>query len=255
MRAALLLLLAIAAHGQGLGPSRSTAASVIVSANNNGQASTSTWGNCGTTLCAGGAGNTTGISQTTGNASPSVSGASMGLLATFPASGNNVLYYWKPGPTCDTCTWIRYDLYAYVPAGVANYEFDSFIFNKSNGNWNAMFGKQCNTVTGFWQYANAVSGWTNSAIVCSLSTSTWHHMIFSDFYSPSDTSCSGGVPCLHFGSLTIDGVTSSWGGVTLPITTLDPTFASIIGCQAQMDSSAAGSLTEYVDNVSCWVGK
>jgi hypothetical protein len=250
----LLLLLAVAAHGQGLGPSRTPAAAVIMSASNNGQLSVTNWGTCGSTACAGGAGNTTGITQTAGIASPSVSGSSMALVATFPASGNNVLYYWKPA-ACDTCTWIKFDTWVYVPAGVANYEFDSFIFNKTNGNWDAMFGKQCNTTSGFWQHANQVSGWTNGPIACSLSTSTWHHLIFSDHYNPADTSCAGSVPCQHYDSITIDGVTSSWGGATDPATVLDATWSGIYGCQAQMDSSSASTATEYVDNMSCWVGR
>lgn len=227
--------------------------STVVNASNNGQASTSNWGNCVSTACAGGAGNTTSVTQTTGIVSPSVSGSAMALSATFPATGNNVLYYWKPA-ACDTCTWIKFDTYIYLPTGVANYEFDSFIFNKTNGNWDAMFGKQCNTTTGFWQYANQTSSWTNGPIACSLTTATWHHLIFSDFYNPADTSCSGSAPCLHFGTITIDGVTSSWGGVTSPATVLNNTFSAIDGCQFQMDSSAASTAIEYVDNVTCWVG-
>lgn len=234
---------------------RSGNSSSIVSASNNGQSSTSNWGNCVSTPCAGGAGNTTGVTQTTGIASPSISGSSMALTATFPAVGNNVLFYWKPvvSSSTDISTWVRFETYAYLPTGVANYEFDSFIFNKTNGNWDAMFGKQCNTTTGFWQYANQSSSWTNSSIPCSLTTGTWHHFIFSDYYNPADTSCAGSTPCLHFGTITIDGSTSSWG-VTLPATTLDPSFVSTYGCQFQMDSSGAGTVTEYIDNVSCWVG-
>jgi hypothetical protein len=236
---------------QGQMPVATLSGSNVVVSASNGQSSTTNWGHCGITVCAGGAGNTTGINQTTGNVSPSVSGSSMGLVATFPASGNNVLYYWKPG-VCDTCGTITFDSWVYLPSSVANYEFDSFIYDFTD-NVDAMFGKQCNTTTGFWQYANQTSGWTNSSIVCSLSTATWHHLIFKDYWLHGDTSC-GGSPCLHFGTLTQDGVVSNWG-VTLTTTTLPGGFTSATGCQYQLDSSASATVTEYVDKVNCWVAK
>jgi hypothetical protein len=174
----------------------------------------------------------------------------MALAFTSPASGNNALFDWKPGTTCDTCTWVRFETYVYLPANVANYEFDSFIITPTV---DGMFGKQCNTVTGFWQYANQTSGWTNGPIACSLSTGVWHHLIFSDSWNPADTSCSS-FPTERFGSITIDGVTSSWGGATICATAIPVGWTHIYGCQFQMDSSAIADLTEYIDNVSCWVG-
>jgi hypothetical protein len=175
----------------------------------------------------------------------------MALEATFPASGNNVLYYWKPG-TCDTCTWIRFETDVYVPAGIANYEFDSFIITPT---MDGMFGKQCNTVSGYWQYANQTSSWTDGPIPCVLSTGVWHHIIFSDSWDPADTSCGAGFPVLRFGSITIDGVTHSWAGTNMCATAIPGGWTHIYGCQFQTDSSASGTRIEYVDNVSCWVGK
>jgi hypothetical protein len=248
--AILILLLCGCAYGQ-MAPVVASGNNVIVAATG-GQLSTSNWGNCGSTACAGGAGNTSGISQTTGNALPSVSGASMALIATFPATGNNVLFFWKPA-SCDVCETATHDSWVYVPTGVANYEFDQFIYDQAD-NVDAMFGHQCNTTTGFWQYANQTSGWTNGPIACSLSTATWHHLIFSDYWRHGDTAC-GGSPCLHFGSIQIDGVTNSWGGITLTTTALPGGFTRAIGCQYQMDSSAASTATEYVDLVNCWMGR
>jgi hypothetical protein len=175
----------------------------------------------------------------------------MALAATFPASGNNVLFHWQPGTTCDTCTWVRFETDVYVPASVANYEFDSFIVTPT---MDGMFGKQCNTTSHFWQYANQTSAWTNGPIACSLSTGVWHHLIFSDSWDPADTSC-GGFPTLRFGSITIDGVTHSWAGTTICGTAIPSGWTHTFGCQFQMDSSAAASVTEYVDNVNCWGGK
>jgi len=243
------------AIAQSLGPARrNMKAATIVTASSNGQSSTTNWGSCGSAACAGGAGNSASLAQATGISSPSLSGSAMNLSFSSPASGNNALYYWKPG-VCDTCTWVKFEFDVWPSANTANYEFDSFIFNKTNGNWDAMFGKQCNTTTGHWQYANQSSAWTDTAIACSFTPGTHYHLIFSDFYTPSDTSCTGGVPCLHFGSITINGTTTSWGGVTMPATTLDPTWSSVFGCQFQMDSSSAATITETVDNVSCTVGK
>ncbi len=248
--ASILLLFSVGCSAQGLGPSRTSGnAATIVNMTGNGQASVTNWGNCVTAACAGGAGNGTTPTQTTGITTPSVSGASMALAFTSPASGNNVLFYWKPG-TADTSTWIRFETDVYLPTGVANYEFDSFIITSTV---DGMFGKQCNTVSGFWQYANQTSAWANGPIPCSLSTGVWHHLIFVDSWNPADTSC-GGLPALHFGTITIDGVTSSWGNPSICATAIPSGWTHIYGCQFQMDSSSAGTLTEYVDNVSCWTG-
>ena len=238
---------------QGLGPGKSSGnAAVIVSSYDNGQSSTTNWGCDGSTAKAGGAGNTYGITQTPGISSPSVSGASMALTATFPASGNNVLCWWKPG-TADTGTWIRFATDVYLPSGLANNEFDPFIITPT---LDAMFGTQCNRTSGYWQYANQTSMWYDGPIPCpgTLTTGVWHHLIFSDYWDPTDTSC-GGFPTLHYGSITIDGVTSSWGGTTICATAIPSGWTHVYGCQFQMDSSTAATLTEYVDNVSCWVGK
>jgi hypothetical protein len=246
----LVLLLLLGGCAQSLGPAKPTGTSaVVVSEANNGQASATNWGSCGSTACAGGAGNSTSLTQAPGIASPSVSGASMSLAFTSPASGNNALFYWKPA-TCDTCTWVRFETEVYVPSGVANYEFDSFIVTPT---LDGMFGKQCNTVSGYWQYANQTSAWTNGPIPCVLSTGAWHHLIFSDSWDPSDTSCSS-FPTLRFGSITIDGVVNSWAGTTICATAIPGGWTHTFGCQFQMDSSSAATLTEYVDDVNCWGG-
>lgn len=245
----LCLLCLPSCSSQYSGYTRPRSSATVLDAANNGQSSLTNWGNCGTTACAGGAGNSTSLTQTTGVVSPSVSGSSMALSFVSPASGNNALYYWKPG-TCDTCTWVRFETYAYVPAGVANYEFDSFIVTPT---LDGMFGKQCNTVTGFWQYANQTSSWTNGPIPCVLSTGVWHHIIFSDSWNPADVTC-GGFPTERFGTITIDEVTSSWAGTTICATAIPIGWSHIFGCQFQMDSSSAATLTEYIDETNCWVG-
>lgn len=177
----------------------------------------------------------------------------MKLSFFSPASGNNALFWDKPS-SCDSCTWIRFETDVYVPSGVANYEFDSFIVDQTDGR-DFMWGKQCNTVSGYWQYANQNSSWTNGPIACSLSPNAWHHLIFDDYYVKGDTSCAGGVACDHWGSITVDGITQLWGGVTMPSDPLPTGWTRTYGCQYQMDSSSAGTLAEYADNLNCIAGK
>ena len=246
----LLLTLCLPACGQYTSYGHSGVPSTVLVSAVNIQNSLTNWTSCGSTACAGGAGNSTSLTQTTGISSPSVSGASMSVAFTSPATGNNALFINKPVTTCDTCTWARYDIEAYLPTGVANYEYDSFIVTTT---LDGMFGKQCNTITGYWQYANQTSGWTNSAIACSLSTGAWHHLIFSDSWNPADTSCSG-KPALRFGTVTIDGVTHSWGSPSICATAIPVGWTHTVGCQVQMDSSSAATLTEYSDNVNCSFG-
>ena len=223
------------------------ASTILVSAPNI-QNSTTNWGSCGSTACAGGAGNSSALTQTTGISSPSVSGASMSLAFASPASGNNALWWNKPG-NCDACTWAQMDIYAYVPTGVANYEFDQFMITPT---LDGSFGHQCNTITGFWQYSTQTSAWTDSAISCSLTTGTWHHLVFNDSWNPADTSC-GGKPTQRFGSITIDGVVHSWG-VTACAEAIPVGWTHTVGCQVQMDSSSNATLTEYIDNANCSFG-
>lgn len=244
-----ILCLCLPACGQYTSYAHSNSATVI-NAINNGQASTANWGSCVTSACAGGSGNGTGPTQNTGITSPSVSGSAMSLTFTSPAAGNNALFYWKPG-TADTSTWVRFDTYVYLPTGVANYEFDSFIITPT---LDGMFGKQCNTVSGFWQYANQTSAWFNGPIPCSLTTGVWHHLIFSDSWNPADISC-GGYPSEKFGSITIDGVVYSWGSTSICATPIPIGWSHTYGCQFQMDSNSSATLTEYVDSVNCWTGE
>lgn len=249
---AVLALWPMAAHGQYTSYARSANPATIMQYSTAGQAATTNWGTCGTTACAGGAGNSASLAQTTGVASPSVSGSAMALSFSSPASGNNALYYWKPG-ICDTCKWIRFEFDVWPSSGTANWEFDSFIVNTAN-NVDAMFGKQCNTVSGFWQYANQSSSWTNGPIPCSLVAGTQYHIVFVDHYDPLDTSAPGGLPWLYYDTITINGTTYSWAGSKIVATTVPTGWTHIFGCQFQMDSNAAATLTEYVDNVTCTVG-
>ena len=243
--AAFALLLS---NGQWLGVVGSGQAKTTLVSANDIQNSVTNWGSCGSTACAGGAGNSSALTQTTGVVSPSVSGASMSLAYSSPASGNNALWWNKPG-NCDTCTWAQMDTYAYLPVGVVNNEFDQFIITPT---LDGSFGHQCNHTTGFWQYATQTSAWTNSTIACSLTTGAWHHIIFNDSWNPVDTSC-GGFPVQRFGTITIDGVTSSWG-VTACAEAIPVGWTHTVGCQFQMDSSTSGTLTEYIDKVNCRFG-
>jgi hypothetical protein len=234
------------AHAQGLGPSHASGnVAVIIGRYDNLNSSSSNWGSCVTSACAGGMGNGTGATITPG--SP------MTLSFTSPAASNNVLFWVKPG-TCDTCTWIRFEFDVTTPSGLNQKEFDSFIVTPTI---DGMFGKQCNMVSGAkWQHANQTSSWSDSALTCNtdtISDGVKHHIIFSDSWNPADTSC-GGFPTQHFGTITLDGVTSSWASTECAVA-IPAGWSHVIGCQFQMNSGTTATLTESVDNVSCWVGK
>ena len=75
--ALLVLSLCLPADAQYTGYGHSGPASTVLMQANNIQNSVTNWGNCGTTICAGGAGNSSALTQTTGIESPSLSGAAI----------------------------------------------------------------------------------------------------------------------------------------------------------------------------------
>lgn len=242
----LILLTSVSVTAQGLGASKSTGtAAVVLCRYDNLNLSATGWGSCGDSPCAGGMGNSSGMTITPG--SP------MTLVFTSPAQYNNALFWVKPG-TCDAGTWIRFEFDVTTPAGLNQKEFDRFIITPT---LDGMFGGQCNQVVGHWQGANQSSGWVDDTMLCTpgvtITDGVSHHLIFSDSWDPTDTSC-GGFPTLHFGSKTIDGVTQNWS-TTVCATAIPSGWTHTMGCQFQMNSNIAATLTEYVNNVSCWVGK
>lgn len=230
-----------------IGKAHSPSIQVSVS---NLQNSATNWTNCGTTLCAGGAGNSSALSETPGIASPSLSGASMALTYTSPATGNNALFIYKPVATCDTCKTAHTEIHVYLPSGVANFEYDHSIVTTT---LDGSFGHQCNRTTGFWQYSGQTSLWIDSAIPCTLTLGAWHTLVFDDYWNPEDTSCAGGFPVEHFGTLEIDGVVNSWG-VTVCAETIPAGWTHTLVSQVQMDSNSAATLTEYIDYMNISFG-
>ena len=203
----------------------------------------------------GGTDTPTATVQSIGNASPALDGASMLLSLTTPVTSTQTNALWaRNAPSCDTCTDITSDFEVYIGsngAHASSFEFDSYEFDKTDL-LNFMFGTQCNQTAGFWQIANQSSGWTSTTLACSLSYSTWHHII-ENFTrdAASSTACSG-MPCEHFVSISIDGTVTTLG-LTEPSTVLPGTYASVIANQFQIDvgaTTSAQTVTMNLDEVN-----
>jgi hypothetical protein len=193
--------------------------------------------------------------QTINNVSPSLDGHSMLISETTNASSTqtNALWVYSAG-SCDSCTTITSDFQVYITNGSAadNIEFDPFIFDASD-NLDFMFGTQCNQTLGYWQIANNSSPWQTSSTACNLTPGTWHHIIGKFHRVAGDTSCTGGMPCEHFDSISVDGNINVIN-MTYVATTLPTGWASTSGLQFQIDIGAttgtAITVSENLDEVT-----
>jgi hypothetical protein len=189
-------------------------------------------------------------SQTINNVSPSLDGHSMRISETTNASSTqtNALWVYSAG-SCDSCTTTTSDFEVYITNGSAadNIEFDSFIFDASDS-LDFMFGTQCNQTLGFWQIANNSSPWQTSSAACNLTSGTWHHIVETFHRVPGDTSCTGGLPCEHFDTISVDGnvnvINMSYVATTLPTG-----WASTSGLQFQIDIGTTSSATTVAENL------
>jgi len=194
--------------------------------------------------------------QTTGNATPSLDGSSMLISETTLATSTqtNALWVYTGAGSCDSCTSITSDFEVYITNGSAadNIEFDSFIFDRTDS-LDFMFGTQCNQTLGYWQIANNSSPWQTSSAACNLTSGTWHHIIETFHRVPGDTSCTGGMPCEHWDTITVDGNVNVIN-LTYPATTLPTGWASSSGLQFQLDIGAttgtAITVSENLDEVN-----
>lgn len=213
-------------------------------------------GSCSGGGTPGGTGTPTSVSQTINNASPSLDGDSMALSFVAPSTSGttNLLATYKAGAN-DTATSLSFDGHFYIPTNaslVSQFEFDQFILSTTD-DIEYMFGSQCNKTAGFWQVWNQLSGtWVNTSVVCSLTAGTWYEIAETAHRVPGDTSCSG-MPCLHYDSLTINGVAQSGFAMTEPAGPLPGGWTSNTGFQFQMNAVSAGSsgaaIVEYVDEL------
>jgi hypothetical protein len=108
-------------------------------------------------------------------------------------------------------------------------------------NQDFMYGLQSNKNLHVWQIANQSSPWQSTSITCNLfNDATYHHILYDTHRVPGDTSCTGGVACEYFDSITVDG-TNFPINMTMPSTALNPNWSSAIGNQFQPDSKNTGA--------------
>ena len=227
---------------------------------NNTDDSLTGWSTCYIGSCAGGgtpggSGTPTAVSQTISNATPSLDGASMLFSQTTATSHTNVLWTFKT-TVCDNCTIFRSDYWVYLGSNTAKaeaLEFDAFDFDVTH-NVEDMFGTECDQTNGLWQIWNQQSGnWINTTLACTLTYSAWHHIQRSEHRVIGDTSCSG-QQCMHYDSITIDGVTTNWN-LTEPASVLPSGWTSATGYQFQTDIgtiSSSQTVVENIDEANFW---
>lgn len=216
----------------------------------------------------GGTGVATSTSHTSGNASPSLSGASMLFAETAQLSAQtNVL--WPPSSsfgTCDSCTYFLEDhWYYWASANSSSNEDDMFQFNSTTG-FREMNGGQycfagCPSGTAGWDYGgNSNISWTYSGVNAGGTLNVWHHIqkvmhrVVSEDTSKPCTA-SGSFPYLYWDLLEIDGVQFNNGGPGWKYcqNALPTGWASGAAMQEQIDIGSHGSTTSsqvYWDNIN-----
>lgn len=208
----------------------------------------------------GGSGTLVSASQTIGNATPSLSGASMQLQMVVKAADSNALWTYKAAQN-DKCRQFRSDFWELSPPDTATAvqnsdENDVFLFKKDTL-WDEMFGKQCYyraSGGAKWQIENQSDPWVTktSCTIISANRGIWHHWQTRDHFVDTDTSCTG-VNCQHYDELRIDGV-RQWTIANQYVqrrTALPSNFNGKFGYQHQHDViSVTGTQTvnTYVDN-------
>ena len=189
-------------------------------------------------------------SQTINNVSPSLDGHSMFISETTNTTSTqtNALWVYLAG-SCDSCTTITSDFNVYITNGSAasSMEFDSFIFDRTDS-VDFMFGTQCNRSLGYWQIANNISPWQTSTAACNLTSGAWHHIVETFHRIPGDTSCTGGMPCEYFDTISVDGVVSVIN-MSYVSTVLPGGWDSTSGLQFQIDIGATTSATTVSENI------
>jgi hypothetical protein len=227
----------------------------------NTQNSLTGWSTCILPGCdPGGTGTPTATSQTTGNASPSLSGASMLMSMTANTNDTNALWYFY-GADCDSCTNFNVDLQFYPPttAGLAALEFDQMQMNlplNTEFMWGMQYcfmGAGCPGGHSSWDIwdQNAIA-WIDSGITQAPNLGAWNHLQVHNHRVVGDTSSCSGHPCMHYDTFTLNG-TLHVLNATQPAGTLPAGWTSGSGFQVQMDIATVSGSTvfnEYIDQAS-----
>jgi hypothetical protein len=150
------------------------------------------------------------VLQTIGNSTPAgaPSGVSMLMSETTnnTSTQTNALFWdWLTG--ADTATNFIADEWVYISNYAAwdNMEMDFDQYNTTASRLRS-FGHQWHPASGCWQYANNSSGWQNTSACPTFAGNTWHHVVWTGHWVPSDTSC-GGLACNYYDQITQDGIT------------------------------------------------
>lgn len=227
---------------------------------------TTGWLQC-TGPCAGGT-NPSSTNQTFNNNPPSLDGGSMMVSLTGPVScpspcntGPNNGWYRNTGVD-DSNTSFTLDLHFNIPSttNVVALEFDQFqyLHAGSGGVTNdtrLYFGTQC--VKGSdWEIWNSYTeSWVRTGVACSytVSSTAFNHLVIKVHRVSGDTSCTGGYPCMHYDSITLNGVTKV-SGKTTSAGPLPSGWGEQTGFMLQMDGTTSClstcTIKEYFDEAN-----
>jgi hypothetical protein len=127
-----------------------------------------------------------------------------------------------------------------------------------------MFGSQCalaGATSGLWSFFDnqpSPNGtWHVSAVPCPLTSGTWSTISMTVHRVPGDTSCIGGIPAVHYDSLTQITVPLAPVTYTLNLSYCSEItiFANDTGMQFDVSSNVTGgTLTAYVDEMTFTAG-
>lgn len=259
---------------------------------NNNPAVGGTFWKAAVTADVGGSGVATATAHTSGNASPSLSGASMLFSETTQASKQtNVLWPVSGGyGTCNTCDHYLSDFWVYIGTNFAagsSYEFDMYNFipiaadctgaSDSTGNGcRLMYGMQwchagggsgCPSGKQGWDFVGNLNvAWTWAGFTGSdLTATTWHHIQALNHSVPGELTS---LPCvdrngdhqpyLYYDHLIVDGVDNSNGGTGWKFcaNSLPSGWSAVNGHQFQIDgaSNATPQTIVYYTDDSNFIG-
>jgi hypothetical protein len=223
----------------------------------------------------GGTGIPTSTTHTSGNASPSLSGASMLFAETAQVNKQtNVLWPVKSTfGSCDSCTNFYEDHWYYWPSpnNASSNEDDDYLFDATDVIRYMRGGQYCHQTSGcpggtqgwdFWGNSNVP--WTFTGVTAGGTAGVWHHFQKLSHLVPSERTtlpcvAAGNWPYLYVDALIIDGVTfNNGGGGWKACANADPTNSDGshwggTAMQSQIDigsKSVSTSASAYWDNVN-----
>lgn len=200
--------------------------------------------------------------HTSGNATPSLTGASMAFgMTSAPSAQTNTL--WPPQSpfgSSDGASQYYEDHWYYWPSpnNASSDEDDDFSFNHTTG-FRYMYGTQycfgtgCPGGSSGWDFGgNSNVPWSPSGVSAGGTFNTWHHFQKLTHRVPAEETSkpctsAGNWPYLYFDKLIIDGVPFTNGGPGWKYCANSSTFGSLSGLQAQIDIGPHASATAYTN--------